>query len=301
MSGMDWKILLLAHSLVSLLFILLNLRGKSRLRALSEAVLVFCVPVAGLLIMCSFKAAGSMLKLWQVYSPEPEKERETLFWGAPVKKDVVPLNDVYLVEDKLKKRSFFTESIKQSMIENQQILKMAVHDKDREVAYYAVSILTSRMEKLETELFERESSVLKGEQEETLPLLEEYAELLQEYLGNKAFIDHVSWRKKQEIYIGVLDRLARLSRDKREYFREEVHQLLLLPDYRGAEQVCEAFAKAYPEDEAPYLSYMALYAAWKKPERMRENLRRLKSLPGELSAEAQQVVDFWGEEASSLG
>ncbi len=301
MAGLDWKILLLAHLSATGIFLLLNFRGKTRLRAFTEAAIVFCVPVAGLLILCLFKVCGTVLRLWDIQEPEEEGEGEAFFLGPPVQRDVVPLNDAFLVEDKQQKRHFFTESIKQALVENQQILRMAMHDKDREIAYYAVSMLTSRMEKMEAELFDRESRVLKGEQQEDLPLLQEYAELLKEYMGNKSFIDHVSWRKKQEIYVAILDRLTKLTGENKAYFQEEVHQLLQLPDYPGAEQVCRDFQQRYPQAEEPYLSFIALYVAWKKPEKLQECLRGLKALPIELSPEALRVIRFWDKGAAKVG
>ena len=301
MAVWDWKALFLLHLLCAGLFLLFDLRGKARLRALTETAIVLAVPVAGLFIMCIFKAAGSLLNLWEVREAEVEAEEEVSFVGAPVQKDVVPLNDAFLVQDKLKKRKFFTESIKQSLVENQQILQMAMHDKDREVAYYAVSMLTSRMEKLEAELFERESKVVRGKQKENLGLLQEYAGLLREYLGNKNFIDHVSWRKKQEVYIGILNHLTNLTGDNKEYFREEIEQLLLLPDFPAAEQVCADFMEQHGEAEEPYLSYISVYVAWKKPDKMREILRRLKALPRDLSPEALRVIRFWDEGAAKSG
>lgn len=301
MVKLDWEPLFLLHLLCAGLFLLFNLRGKTRLRALSETAIVLAVPVAGLLIMCLFKAIGSLLGLWALHEAEDEEEGEAFFVGAPVQKDVVPLNDVFLVQDKLQKRRFFTESIKQSLVENQQILQMAMHDKDREVAYYAVSMLTSRMENLEAELFERESTVLQGKQRENLDLLKEYAGLLHEYLGNKNFIDHVSWRKKQEAYIGILNHLTKLTEDNKEYFRQEIEELLLLPDYPAAEQVCEDFMKQYEDEEEPYLSCIAVYIAWKKPDKLRECLRKLKALPKDLSPEALRVIRFWDEGAAKSG
>lgn len=301
MAGLDWTILLLAHLLATGLFLFLNLRGKTRLRAVAEAAIVLCVPVAGLLILGLFKAGGTILRLWDIHEPDEEEEGEIFFLGAQVQKDVVPLNDAFLVEDKMQKRHFFTESIKQSLVDNQQILRMAMHDKDREIAYYAVSMLTSRMENLEGELFDRESKVLKGQQQEDLPLLKEYAGLLKEYLCNKNFIDHVSWRKKQEIYVAILDRLTKLTRDNKMYFQEEVEQLLQLPDYPGAEQVCDDFLGRYPRAEEPYLSFISLYVAWKKPDKLQECLKKLKALPIELSPEALRVIRFWDKGGAGDG
>ena len=301
MAGLDWKILMLAHLLATGFFLLADRRDKTRVRAMTEAAIVLCVPVAGLLVLCLFKLSGDVLRLWDIPEPEAAEEGETSYLGAPVQKEVLSLNDAFLVEDKLQKRHFFTESITQSLVDNQQILRMAMRDKDREIAYYAVSMLTSRMEKLEGELFERESMVLKGEQQEDMPLLKEYAELLKEYMGNKNFIDHVTWRKKQEIYVAVLDRLTKLAENNKIYFREEVEQLLQLPDYLGAEQVCDDFLSCYPREEEPYLSFIALYVAWKKPDKLQECLRELKALPIELSPEALRVIRFWDKGAARDG
>lgn len=157
------------------------------------------------------------------------------------------------------------------------------------------------MENLEAELFERESKVVRGKQKENLGLLQEYAGLLREYLGNKNFIDHVSWRKKQEVYIGILNHLTNLTGDNKEYFREEIEQLLLLPDFPAAEQVCADFMEQHGEAEEPYLSYISVYVAWKKPDKMREILRRLKALPRDLSPEALRVIRFWDEGAAKSG
>ena len=154
--------------------------------------------------------------------------------------EVIPLNDAFLVDNQQQKRRFFMDAIKQSAVENQSILQMAVHDRDREIAYYAVSMLTTQMENLEKKIFEKELSVLSGQTAESLPLLEDYAELLRQYLLQKKFIDHVTWRKKQEDYIGILDRLTILRPDELNYFVEEVRQLLDSQNFGMAEQVCDA-------------------------------------------------------------
>ena len=46
-------------------------------------------------------------------------------------------------------------------------------------------MLTTQMENLEKKLFEKEQSILSGQTAESLPLLEDYAELLRQYLLQK--------------------------------------------------------------------------------------------------------------------
>ena len=298
---MDFCTFLAAHAAATALFLVADLRGKTRLRAMTEAMIVLFVPFFGLLIMCLFKFIGTVLKLWEGQKPEALDRGEAFFTGTQVDSDIVPLNDVFLVDDVHKKRKFFTEAIKQSMVENQNILQMAMHDKDREVAYYAVSMLTTRMEKLESQLFSKTYGVVRGEEEENLPLLQEYAELLKEYIGQKKFIDHVTWRNKQGDYVGLLAHLTKLCPDKREYFTEEIEQLIDMEDYAAAEQAAFEFRQAFPEQEEPYLKFIELYAAWKKPEALQEKLAELKACPIDLSPEALRVIRFWDKGVSNNG
>lgn len=283
------------HLTATAVFLLFDMRGKSRLRAMTEAVIVLCIPGPGIIIMCLFKFIGHVLRLWEGRSPELMDEGEAFFVGTQVDGDIVPLNDAYLVDDVQKRRRFFTQAIKQSMIDNQNILQMAMHDRDREVAYYAVSMLTTRMEKLETQLFEKTSEVVAGKAEENLPLLQEYAELLKGYIAQKKFIDHVTWRNKQGDYVGILSHLTKLCPGNMEYFMEEIKQLIDMEDFRMAELAADEFLEAFPGREEPYMKYIELYAAWKKPEALQQKIKELKACPIDLSPEALRAIRFWNQ------
>lgn len=72
-----------------------------------------------------------MLRLEQGHSPELSVNGEAFFRGTKMADDVIPLNDAFLVDNQQQKRRFFMDAIKQSAVENQSILQMAVHDRDR--------------------------------------------------------------------------------------------------------------------------------------------------------------------------
>ena len=54
------------------------------------------------------------------------------------------------------KRKYFTDAIRQDMVSNQNILHKAVYDEDREIAYFAVSLMTAKLQALSNELFHLE-------------------------------------------------------------------------------------------------------------------------------------------------
>ncbi len=296
-----FSLAVLCHLLMTMIFFGLAWRGNSLPRALAETVLVLCLPFLGLLILVLFKLGCRLLHLYRERVPEQEEEGEDFFRGTELDRDIIPLNDAFLVSDVQQKRHFFTEAIKQSVVDNQNILQMAMHDRDREIAYYAVSMLTTRMEKLETKLFEQESAVLSGQREEDVLLLEEYVDMLREYLSQREFIDHVTWRKKQGDYIGLLDRLLALRPDNIQYYCEEIKQLLDIRNFRTAEQVCEQMMLHFPAREESYLMYIELYQAEHKPAELQQAIRALKASPLDLSQTALQAIRFWDKEAGGNG
>ena len=208
--------------------------------------------------------------------------------------DIIPLNDVWLVSDTEKRRRFFTDSIRQATIDNQQILQMAMHNPDREIAYYAVSLQTTRMEKLENELFQK-AGILQEEitSEKQLKQLDEYASMLHEYLSNKSFVDHVTWRNKQADYISLLRKLLALRPENNHYYITLAEELMDVHHYQEAAAVCKAFKKRFPQCEEPYLLYIRLAQATRNPEKLQHRIDELKALPIELSQEALRVLRFW--------
>lgn len=289
------------HLLLTLLFLIVNLKRYSRLQAVSETMVVLCIPFFGFIIMTCFHLLCWFFHLEKGTHPERKEEGEAFFRGTELDRDIIPLNDAFLVDDVYQKRRFFTEAIKQSVVENQNILQMAMHDRDREIAYYAVSMLTARMEKLENELFAREERILSGETPESNAVLEEYTEMLKEYLSQKEFVDHVTWRKKQEIYVGLLDRLISLYPERISYYAEEIHQLMNIGNYRTAEQVCRIMKERFPDREESFLLFIELYQTEKRPEELQREIRALKACPIELSQQALQVIRFWDKEAQKNG
>jgi hypothetical protein len=173
---------------------------------------------------------------------------------------------------------------------------MAMHDRDREIAYYAVAMLTARMEKLENELFAKESVIVSGEGQENVDLLAEYAQMLKSYLEQKKFIDHVTYRKKQGDYIGLLDYLKKMCPDKLEYYTEEIEQLLSTANYAEAELVCAELREHFPHKEESYMMYIKLYQSWRKPKKMQQKIRELKACPIDLSQEALTAIRYWDKD-----
>ena len=293
---MDFSAFLLLHVMLTMGDFLVNRRRKPRLHVVTETIIVFAIPFFGILLMMGYRLGCYLLDLGAGRQPEIEKETVAFFRGTQLAEDIIPLNDAFLVDDVQKKRHYFTDAIKQAIVDNENILQMAMHDRDKEIAYYAVALLTARMEKLENELFARETVIVSGEGEENIPLLEEYSQMLKNYLEQKKFIDHVTYRKKQGDYIGVLDYLKKMCPDKLEYYTEEIEQLLLTENFAEAEIVCAELKEHFPQCEESCMMYIKLYQAWRKPQKLQQKIRELKACPIELSQAALMAIRYWDKE-----
>ena len=81
------------------------------------------------------------------------------------------------------------------------ILQQAMHDHDREVAYYAVSMVTDQLESLVQQIFTMEQAMKK--KAPTEEDLRAYAKLLRQYLSKKEFIDPITGSEKLAAYVRV--------------------------------------------------------------------------------------------------
>lgn len=290
---MSILLILILHIMLTLLYWGFNSRYSSVIENLTETILVLLIPFFGIIIMVLFKIISKAFGLDKGENHEAERKNIDIISKVELNDDIIPLNDTFLLDDTQRKRQYFTESIKQAVIDNQRILQMAVKEPDREIAYYAVSMLTTRMEKLESELLAKEKALAKSEKKDDIELLTDYARLLKEYLAQKQFVDHVTWRNKQDIYIKVLTKLCQLRPDEEKYYADLIDQLLDVAEYKEAESVCEAYLQKFPAKEAAFLLFIKLYQAWRKPQKLQAKIRALKASSLQLSWQGLQTIRFW--------
>ena len=261
-----------------------------------ETCIVALLPFFGVFVLLGTKFLSRM---YPYQTPESHKlQRDGIVFSDVVKydEDIIPLYDTLFVDDELKKRHFFTDAIKQNVLDNQSILQQAVHDEDREIAYYAISMLTTNLENIEANLSKMQKKLDQGTEEEELALLKEYAENLRAYI-KQSFIDPLSRRSKEESYSAVCGRLIELDPNEDRYYVEKINQDIALHKYQTAEEVCERFLQQYPMTEIPFLLYIRLYQAMHDRERIQRKIDELKACPIKLTGEALRVIRFWDREA----
>lgn len=262
-----------------------------RLQALTEAGIVFLLPGAGFLVVCITRLLYSLRFMQSRIDPHKLMNSNNVFTNLiSYDENVIPLHDTFLVDDVQVKRKVFLDAVKQNVLDNPKVLRMATYDADREIAYYAVSMISGHIEELEGKLAELEA-VLR--QEAAPEKVREYAGLLADYLSQD-FVDALTKREKGRIYVEVLARLLQEEPDNDGYMQAKINQEILLEDYGEAERDCHAFQQRFPDREEPYLLYMKLYHAMRRPELLQDKLAELKGSRARLSPEALRILRYWG-------
>ena len=262
-----------------------------RLQALTEAGIVFLLPGAGFLVVCITRLLYSLRFMQSRIDPHKLMNSNNVFTNLiSYDENVIPLHDTFLVDDVQVKRKVFLDAVKQNVLDNPKVLRMATYDADREIAYYAVSMISGHIEELEGKLAELEA-VLR--QEAAPEKVREYVGLLADYLSQD-FVDALTKREKGRIYVEVLARLLQEEPDNDGYMQAKINQEILLEDYGEAERDCHAFQQRFPDREEPYLLYMKLYHAMRRPELLQDKLAELKGSRARLSPEARRILRYWG-------
>lgn len=280
------------HVLLTAVVYLALCKKADRLQAATEAGIVFLLPVAGFVLVGMARFLCSMDFMQKRIDPHKLVNKKTLFTNLiSYDENVIPLHDTFLVDNVQTKRKVFLDAVKQNILDNPKILRQATHDSDREIAYYAVSMLSGHIEELEARIAELEGELQQAGDD--MKLLREYAGLLSEYV-QQDYVDVLTKREKRQVYIGVLDRLLQEEPDNVGYWQAKISQEIFQEAYASAEETCRGFQQAFPDLEDPYLMYIKLYFAMRRPELLREKIEEMKASRAQLSPEALRILRYWG-------
>lgn len=266
-------------------------RGGS-LQAATEAGIVLLMPMAGLLMVATARILQRMDFMQSRINPHKLMNKNDVFTNLiSYDENVIPLHDTFLVDDVQVKRKVFLDAVKQNVLDNPKVLRMATYDTDREIVYYAVSMISGHIEELESGMAELEKEL--EQSGDDMELVRRYAELLGDYL-QQDYVDAMTKKEKRQVYIGIMGRLLQEEPDNVAYWQAKISQEILQGYYEEAEKDCHSFQQAFPDREEPYLLCVKLYFAMGKPEMLKGKLAELKSSRARLSPEALRILRYWG-------
>lgn len=284
------------HLFITVFWFVLRNKRVGRQHAAIEAAMVFLLPGAGFLslliwrIICRLRHldSGNYEKIWEM--------QDAVSLGQLLSEtDALSLGDLTFVNDDKARRRLFTTAIKQEVVDNSHFLREAVGDRDREISYYAVSLMTARSEKLAAHIEELEQKLKTATGKEETTLLREYAASLKKYLDG-GYGDALQQRMHQSVLRSVLTRLSVKDPDEKAYRYLSIRMAIDLGDLDQAGQAIDVERRRDPEAEEPI--YLSLQIAVLRQDKyaIQRAVRELENLPGKRSKKAEQAVRYWGGE-----
>lgn len=284
-------LLLLVYFILVAVYMAIEGKLRGRISAAAKGVFAVALPGLGLLLLLLYELFGHALGLMKRTGSEEEEEDFSMSFGDHAyNADIVPLRDVFLMDDPKLKRKFFTDAIKQNVVERQGILNEAVHDSDREIAYYAVSMMTAHMEQLGEEIYALEEAIKRGVDDDAL--LDKYVEKVREFLLRR-YGDSVTREQQRMRYMEMLRLLSERHPGHPAYHAERIRALIRAKRLKEAAEACAAFRASLPEAELPLLLTLQIQQATHEREAMEETIELLKRLPTRLTNEAMQAIRYW--------
>lgn len=290
---MDMKYFYIHLAITLLYFALVGWRVNFR-QAAAETILVFSLPVIGFFSLLIWHALCYRYQ-YRGIRPEDLVEVETTptMGRMTYQSDIVPLRDMQLISDNKLKRRLFMTAIKQEVVDNPEILREAIHDKDREITYYAVSLMTARAEKISSSLFELEKELKNARDDEEETLLKEYAEKLQEFLKGR-YGDEEQREERKKVLLTVLERLAAKLPNQSVYRELSIRLAINLREYSHAEDLIRQARKESLGAENFVRLSLELAVARRDRSGVDLAIHDLKALPIKLSPEALTAIRYWG-------
>ncbi len=293
---MNMTYAIVLHVVLTLFWFTLRSRQTDRQHALAETAVVFFLPAAGFLALLVWEGFCQFSQQRSHRYRRAQKLRDTEPLGRLLSQtDAMPLGNLSFVQDDQARRRIFTTAIKQEVVEKSDFLREAVNDQDREISYYAVSLLKARSEKIQARLEALELKLKKAEGGEKTALLKQYAKELEAYLEG-GYVTSLQRRMYENELRSVALRLSAQEPEQKTYRYLSIRLAISLEDFPQAEQAIALERQQNPQAEEPLYLALQLAVARHDLQGIRQAARELAALPGKRSPQVEQAVRYWGGE-----
>lgn len=292
-------ILLIIHLAITAVIFGSLLPGKSKQEAVCKSLVVLFIPIFGILYYCADLLLTNRLpkkNSVNAYDFTLQQTTDTSSKNMDMidyDEDTIPIRDVITIDGISGKRNILINTIRQNLLTDYDTLVDAMHDKDREISHYAVSVITHKVDTLEAAMFSLKKSIYDkdGRIIASVDVLKKYETLLHDYI-KVCSMDEVSRQALINQYEDILNKILTMAQEP-VYFEKAITVKIQQKDFDGAKACCALYEKTYPRSERPYIFSIKLYASVKERTQLTKKLEKLKALPSILSNEALQLIRYW--------
>lgn len=288
-------ILLLGLHLLSCVLVYLGIRsGLLNIRIHMMPFVVF-VPFSGLLccLILHFrfflKDEGKYLGGLEKMKIQEEIYRSIFTEVSETRGKVVSIEEALLVNDSVTRRNLMMDILNDRPEDYMEVLMMARMNEDVEVVHYATTAMAELSKQMDSRLQRIENRWKKHK--ENQELLNEYLELLKQYLEYGIAEGHLE-RSKRQKYAQLLKR--KLSTEQTpELYKELVVNEMKLDNYGSAEAVLREMEKRWSDSQEYQLLKVEFFARTGQGEALQRQIQEIQSRQIYLSQKNREKLMFW--------
>lgn len=288
----------LFNSIVSLLM-LIFMKFLKKDSAYIVFSIVFFIPIVGIFIVLSIFTCKKFIKSdygKDVLDREKTYENKISLLireaESKQKKDVIPIQDAFILNSNSVKRGLVKDIIKKDFDNNLDILNSALGDTDTETSHYAATAITELKSRLLILLQEKETEYNKNPKSDKIII--SYLETIQKCIKSEFF--DISGDKKLEYrYIDVLKNY--ISDNEKyideKYFKELIKAYIKVEDYYSAIEYANKYKNKYKFSINPHLLLLEIHYKNKDKDKFNKILSDLEESKVPLDKDSLEVLKFW--------
>ncbi len=207
--------------------------------------------------------------------------------------DIMPLEDVLLLDDDLTKRELILDVIKRDASRYLEYLEIGLRNSDTETSHYSASAILQVKREFDMALLRLE--VLYQKNRDDVTVVTDYADVLEKYVSS-GLLDKRNLQKFRYMYVDVLRNIVKMRFNKvstEKALNEMIEQLLLLRDYKEASEFADLYLSEYPNSEKAYLDSLKVMYERHDKRKFDQTLEKLSTANFYLSEQAMETVEFW--------
>lgn len=303
MTGLEATIYIIAaHSAISLVCLAIALIRRAKAMCIISLIMLASPPVGvpcflGAWIAKLFMRRGQSMQVEDI-SFSKEKRNRAERPDVEMESQAVPLEEVLLVSSDAIKRSHLLMQLKQSSIENFDMIRKALDSDDPETSHYAASALTSAKAKFENTIREMDRKYIANSRDGNL--IRAYADYVLGYLKS-GILDQLEEKKYSYVYLNILTTVDNPQDVLTEYdYLNVVDRAIFLEDYKTAQEWAERGFEM-EATESTFLNLLKVYYYTNQSDQFFETMNKLKRSDVTLSEDGLAIVRFFARARPALG
>lgn len=286
-------VLIIIHITIALILSLICSKRIIGQEFFLNLILGLCFPIGGYIIILYIFLDRREVKLLEVKNDDLDEVNKDvmLFTSDSIEKDsrnIIALEEAMILNSDDVKREQIKSVFETENIENLDFLKVAVRDRDLEVAHYASTALINIESKLELEIQECRKRL--KDNPDSVQFLSEYIDSIKRYLDSSLLEEHYI-EKYTRIYIENLEKLIKKEANEKNYIKI-IDAFLNIEEYEKAKKYSDEFSSIY-ESEESYMKELKVSYMLRDREDINNVINKIRKSSIDLSRNGIDILRFW--------